>query len=139
MEYVTPRNVTNGITAGKAVLCESPPIAMSYNNREILGSGAFCWVLPEVISRRPTWQRLEKYREYFNEPDAFTALRFTATGASPAATRMRILSKTQHAWRPITFGMNEVNELIDLYTVLCYTAGSADHAWEFLYFVSSAQ
>jgi hypothetical protein len=29
--------------------------------------------------------------------------------------------------------------VVDLYTVLCYTAGSADHAWEFLYYGSSTQ
>jgi hypothetical protein len=38
-----------------------------------------------------------KYREYFNELDAFTALCFVATGASPAAKRTQILSMTQHA------------------------------------------
>jgi hypothetical protein len=39
----------------------------------------------------------------------FTAPRFTATGAWPDAKRTRILSMTQHAWRPITFGMKENN------------------------------
>jgi hypothetical protein len=38
-----------------------------------------------------------KYREDFNEVHAFTALRLTTTGASPAAKRTRILSMTQHA------------------------------------------
>jgi hypothetical protein len=33
----------------------------------------------------------------FNELDAFTAPRFTATGEPPAAERTRILPKTQHA------------------------------------------
>jgi hypothetical protein len=29
--------------------------------------------------------------------------------------------------------MKEYNYLVDLYTVLCYTAGSAVHTWEFVY------
>jgi hypothetical protein len=37
------------------------------------------------------------YREVFNQLDAFTALRFTGTGALPAAERMRILPITLHA------------------------------------------
>jgi hypothetical protein len=37
------------------------------------------------------------YREVFNQLDAFTALRFTGTGALLAAERMRILPMTQHA------------------------------------------
>jgi hypothetical protein len=35
------------------------------------------------------------------------------------------------------FGMKENNLLVDLYTVLCYTAGSADHAREFVYDLSA--
>jgi hypothetical protein len=37
------------------------------------------------------------YRDIFKAIDEFTALRFIATGASPAAKRTRILSMTQHA------------------------------------------
>jgi hypothetical protein len=37
------------------------------------------------------------YRVVFNELDAFTAPRFTATCPPPAAERMRILPVTQHA------------------------------------------
>jgi hypothetical protein len=37
------------------------------------------------------------YREVFSQLDAFTALRFTGTGALLAAERMRILPMTQHA------------------------------------------
>jgi hypothetical protein len=37
------------------------------------------------------------YRVLFNKLEAFTALRFTATGALPAAKRMRLLPTTQHA------------------------------------------
>jgi hypothetical protein len=38
-----------------------------------------------------------KYGEDFNEVQAFTALRFTATGALSAAKRTRILSISQQA------------------------------------------
>jgi hypothetical protein len=41
------------------------------------------------------------YREDFNSFDEFVSLRFTATGAPPAARQMRILLMKQ----PITFGM----------------------------------
>jgi hypothetical protein len=37
-------------------------------------------------------------REDFDEVHAFTALRFTATGASLAAKRTQILMMTQHAF-----------------------------------------
>jgi hypothetical protein len=53
--------------------------------------------------------RHEKYRDIFRAIDEFTALRFTVTGAPPAARRIRILPMTQHALRPITFGMKENN------------------------------
>jgi hypothetical protein len=56
MEYVMPRNVTNGSTAGKGILYESVPIATSYSNKGIVGSGVLCWVRPETISRVPTGQ-----------------------------------------------------------------------------------
>jgi hypothetical protein len=45
----------------------------------------------------------------FKAIDEFAALRFTATGALPAAKSKRILPMTHHAWRPITFGMKENN------------------------------
>jgi hypothetical protein len=45
------------------------------------------------------------YREFFNFVDWFRALRFTATGALPAARRIKILPKNQYACWPITFGM----------------------------------
>jgi hypothetical protein len=38
------------------------------------------------------------------------APRFSATGMLSAARCMRVLSITQHAWRPITFRMNENNK-----------------------------
>jgi hypothetical protein len=76
------------------------------------------------------------YRDIFKAIDEFTALRFTAIGASPAAKRKRILHMTQHAL-PISFGMKENNYLVNLYTILCYTAGSAVHAWEFVYDLSA--
>jgi hypothetical protein len=41
------------------------------------------------------------YRDNFFSLDEFTALRFTVTGAPPAARLMRILPMNQ----PITFGM----------------------------------
>jgi hypothetical protein len=69
------------------------------------------------VSNLKIFQLKLKYRDDFNELDAFTALRFTATRASPAAKRTRILRMTQHAWRRITFGMKENNELVDLNTV----------------------
>jgi hypothetical protein len=37
------------------------------------------------------------YRVVYNELDAFTAPRFTATSPTPAAERTRILPMTQHA------------------------------------------
>jgi hypothetical protein len=37
------------------------------------------------------------YRDIFKAIDEFTTLRFTATGASPAAKRTRILPMAQHA------------------------------------------
>jgi hypothetical protein len=40
---------------------------------------------------------LKEYREDFNELDVFIALRFTATGALPAAKGTLILLMTQHA------------------------------------------
>jgi hypothetical protein len=49
------------------------------------------------------------YREIFKAIDVFMVLRFTVTEALPAAKRTRILSMTQHARRPITFGMKENN------------------------------
>jgi hypothetical protein len=44
-----------------------------------------------------TYGGMELRREDFNGLDAFTALRFTATGAPPAAKCTRILPTTQHA------------------------------------------
>jgi hypothetical protein len=32
-------------------------------------------------------------------------VRFPATGAPPAASRMQILPMNQHAWRPTAFGL----------------------------------
>jgi hypothetical protein len=51
-----------------------------------------------------------KYRLIFKDIDAFTAPRYSATGMLSAAGCMRVLSMTQHAWRPITFRMNENNK-----------------------------
>jgi hypothetical protein len=56
MEYVTPPNVTNKTTAGNGVFYESAQIVTSYNNKGILGSGVFCWVLPEAVSQGLTGQ-----------------------------------------------------------------------------------
>jgi hypothetical protein len=55
MEYIAPRNVTKGSTAGNGVLCGSAPI-MICNNRGIVGSGVFCWVQPKAVSRGLTGQ-----------------------------------------------------------------------------------
>jgi hypothetical protein len=54
VEYVTPRNVISGSTAGNGVLCGSLPIVTSCNHRGIAGSGVFCWVRSEAISQGPT-------------------------------------------------------------------------------------
>jgi hypothetical protein len=43
------------------------------------------------------YQEIDKYRMFYSKFDAFTALRFTRTGAPLAAERMRILLMTQHA------------------------------------------
>jgi hypothetical protein len=42
MEYVTPRNVTNGSTAGNGVLCGSASLVPSWNNRNC---GKRCFLL----------------------------------------------------------------------------------------------
>jgi hypothetical protein len=63
-----------------------------------------------------------KYRVVFNELDAFTAPRFTATGPPPAAERTRILPMTQHAdniWNEGKFFVHksqEVLKVVSLYT-----------------------
>jgi hypothetical protein len=44
-------------------------------------------------------------REVIIFVDRFTALRFTETGATPAARPILIVLMNQHALRPITFGM----------------------------------
>jgi hypothetical protein len=58
------------------------------------------------------------HREVLTSVDRFTALRFTATGASPAERRMRILPVNQYACWPITYGMKsqEVLKMPALYT-----------------------
>jgi hypothetical protein len=43
------------------------------------------------------YKQKEIYRDIFKAIDEFTALRFTVTGASPAAKRTQILPITQHA------------------------------------------
>jgi hypothetical protein len=43
------------------------------------------------------FEQFLKHRAFLNKIYAFTALRFTATGAPPAAKRTRILPLTQHA------------------------------------------
>jgi hypothetical protein len=53
MEYFASCNVTYGSTAGNGVLCGSAPIVTSCNNRGIVGSGVFCRVRPESITRVP--------------------------------------------------------------------------------------
>jgi hypothetical protein len=45
------------------------------------------------------------YREVLTFADRLTALRFMATGAPPAARRIRILPMNQYPSWPITFGM----------------------------------
>jgi hypothetical protein len=42
---------------------------------------------------------------YITFVDRFTALRFTATSAPPAARRILILPMNQYAWWPIRFGI----------------------------------
>jgi hypothetical protein len=46
-----PSDVTNWSTARNGVLCGFAPIVTSCNNRDIVGSGVFCWVCPEAISQ----------------------------------------------------------------------------------------
>jgi hypothetical protein len=45
------------------------------------------------------------YMEVLTFVDRFTALRFTATGAPPAARRIQILQMNPYACWSITFGM----------------------------------
>jgi hypothetical protein len=51
---------------------------------------------------------LSFYMEVLTFVDRFSALRFTAAGASPAARRIRFLPMNQYACWPITFGMKLV-------------------------------
>jgi hypothetical protein len=55
VEYVTPRNLTNGNIAGNGVLYGPAPI-MTSCNRGILGIGVFCWARPDAVSRGSTEQ-----------------------------------------------------------------------------------
>jgi hypothetical protein len=47
-------------------------------------------------------------QEYFYSLDKFMALRFMVSGVLLATRCMRILPMNQHAWRPITFGMKQL-------------------------------
>jgi hypothetical protein len=58
-----------------------------------------------VTIYRSTLYTFSIYRKVLIFVGRFTALRFTAAGASLAARRIRIFPMNQHAWRPITFGM----------------------------------
>jgi hypothetical protein len=49
-----------------------------------------------------------KYRGFLTFVDRFTALRYTGTGAPPAARRIRILPMNQHARWPIIFGFKGI-------------------------------
>jgi hypothetical protein len=60
------------------------------------------------------------YREDFKSLDEFTAMRFTGTGAPPAARSIRNVPMN----KPITFGMKGSNSPVDLFTALCFTASS---------------
>jgi hypothetical protein len=62
--------------------------------------------------------------------DRFTALRFTAIGAPPAARCIRIFPTNHYAWWPITFGIKGT-----LWTA--FTASNAGHAQKFLYDLSA--
>jgi hypothetical protein len=48
------------------------------------------------------------YKVVLTVVDQFTALRFTATGAPPAARQIRIFPMNQYACWPITFGMKGI-------------------------------
>jgi hypothetical protein len=57
-----------------------------------------CTVQPEYkLSNIHMYIYIYIYREDFYSLDEFMALHFTATGAPPAARRMRILPMNQHA------------------------------------------
>jgi hypothetical protein len=49
MDYVTPRNVTNGSTAGDGVFYAFASIATSCNNRTARKYD-FCWVIPRLYN-----------------------------------------------------------------------------------------
>jgi hypothetical protein len=71
MEYVTPRSLTDGSTAGNGVLCGSAPIVTTCNNRGNVGSDVFCWIRPKAISRGPTGQA-SQFREVESNTSAFS-------------------------------------------------------------------
>jgi hypothetical protein len=64
----------------------------------------------QYISATFPYTQTSIYRDIFKAVDAFTAPCFLATGMLSAARCMRVLSMTRHAWRLITFRMNENNK-----------------------------
>jgi hypothetical protein len=74
-------------------------------------SGNTFWGLLQLLELQFTvlyWKQIMicMYREVLTFVDWFMALRFTVTGALPAVRRIWILPMNQHAWWPITFGIN---------------------------------
>jgi hypothetical protein len=61
--------------------------------------------------------------------DRITALRFTVTGAPPAARSIRILPMNQHAWRSIIFGIKRRCEFVVHVTTLCFAVSNAVYPW----------
>jgi hypothetical protein len=59
----------------------------------------------DAMYPRPCYNPYTYYREVIGLIARFTALRFTETGAPPAARRIQILSMNQYACWLITFGM----------------------------------
>jgi hypothetical protein len=45
MEYVMPRNATNGSTAENGVLCWSAPKVTVGSNKGFVGGGVLCWII----------------------------------------------------------------------------------------------
>jgi hypothetical protein len=90
---------TNYETCGHAVFS----ILLLHPN--ILLSTVLVYILPLMWETKfctYTKQYPRLYRVFLNKIDAFMALRFTTTGASPSAKHMQILLMTQHAHN-ITF------------------------------------
>jgi hypothetical protein len=77
--------------------------------RSLPGNTPICYNEYTVVALCRMSCLVPLHRDIFKATDEFTALCFTVTGALPAVKGMQILPMTQHAWRPITFGMKENN------------------------------